>query len=37
MGRKKLRRALKGPTVVRQVRLRDGRTIDLTGNDDTAP
>jgi hypothetical protein len=33
MSRKKLRKALKDPNTVHQVRLRDGRVVEWTGND----
>ena len=35
MSRKKLRKALKDPNTVHQVRLRDGRVVEWTGNDDS--
>jgi hypothetical protein len=35
MSRKKLRKALKDPNTVHQVRLSDGRVVEWTGNDDS--
>ena len=35
MSGKKLRKALKDPNTVHQVRLRDGRVVEWTGNDDS--
>jgi hypothetical protein len=35
MSRKKLRKALTDPNTVHQVRLRDGRVVEWTGNDDS--
>jgi hypothetical protein len=37
MSRKKLRKALKDPNTVHQVRLRHGRVVEWTGNDDDSP
>ena len=35
MSRKKLRKALKDPNTVHQVRLSDGRVVEWAGNDDS--
>jgi hypothetical protein len=35
MSRKKLRKALTDPNTVHQVRLRDGRVVEWTGDDDS--
>ena len=35
MSGKKLRKVLKDPNTVHQVRLRDGRVVEWTGNDDS--